>query len=166
MVLATGIETPRWLVVNPDGGSESAAVHRDDDPGLRPRKSPGDVDDPTTYTVSLLNAGGTPFTGLETLSIAKLPARVTPSFAPSATMSGGQLRTLTLTAAPAAAVGPTTLTITVSATIDGSSVTRTTNADLTVLAGGRTAALGQITFRERHADRRRTPHARQRDDDE
>lgn len=51
----------------------------------------------TTYTVSLLSAGSTPFTGLATLAVAGLPARVTASFAPSATVSAGQRRTLTLT---------------------------------------------------------------------
>ena len=71
---------------------------------------------------------------------------MTSAFAPAASVSGRQLRTLTLTATPAAA--PTTATITIAATaaVDGASVTRTATTTLSVLAGGRTAALGQVTF--------------------
>jgi hypothetical protein len=100
----------------------------------------------TTYTVSLLNAGGPPFTGLATLAVAGLPSGVTASVTPAATVSGSQLRTLTLAATPSAAVSTTTLTIAANTTIDGAAVTRTTSVTVTVVAGGRTAALGQITF--------------------
>jgi RHS repeat-associated protein len=99
----------------------------------------------TTYTISLLN-GGTPFTGVATLTVGGLPAGVTGVFAPAATVGGGQFRTLTLAATPSAATGPTTLLVIAGANVDGATVTRTASVALTVAAGGRTGALGQITF--------------------
>jgi len=100
----------------------------------------------TTLTVSLSNDGDAPFTGLATLAVTGLPVGVTARFSPAATTSGGQPRTLTLTAAPSAAIGLAPLTIAAAAAIDGAPVTRTAGITLTVAAGGRTAALGQITF--------------------
>jgi len=100
----------------------------------------------TTYTISLLTAGATPFTGLATLSVAGLPSGVTGVFATAATVSGGQLRTLTLTAAASAAPGPATATLTANATLDAAAITRSATLGLTIVPGGRTAALGQITF--------------------
>jgi RHS repeat-associated protein len=100
----------------------------------------------TTYTIALLDAGGAPFTGLATLSVAGLPPGVTGAFAPTATVGGGQRRALTVTAAPTATPASATVTITANATLDGASVTRTAAATLDVLPGGRTGALGQVTF--------------------
>jgi RHS repeat-associated protein len=100
----------------------------------------------TTYTVSLLEAEAAAFSGLASLSVAGLPAGVGATFAPSAVLSGRQLRTLTLTAAPSAALGKAAITITATGPVDGASVTRTATVGLEVVGGGRTAALGQVTF--------------------
>jgi RHS repeat-associated protein len=100
----------------------------------------------TTYTISLVNSGGASFTGLATLSVGGLPSGVTGVFLPAATASGGQLRTLTLTAAPSAALGLAAVTITASAILEGASAARTAMATVAVIPGGRTAALGQVTL--------------------
>ena len=100
----------------------------------------------TTYTISLVNVGGAPFSGLAALSVSGLPPGVTGVFAPTATVSGGQLRTLTLTAGPSASPGVATVTITASAIVDSASVTRIAGPTVNVVPGGRTVALGQVTF--------------------
>ncbi|MGH6690375.1 MAG: IPT/TIG domain-containing protein, partial [Gammaproteobacteria bacterium] len=102
----------------------------------------------TTYTIALAGDGGAPFTGLATLSVTGLPSGVTAAFAPAPTVSGSQLRTLTLTATSSAALGLAALTIGAGATLDGAGVTRTASVTLDVIGGGRTAALGQVTFRD------------------
>jgi RHS repeat-associated protein len=100
-----------------------------------------------TCTVSVIDVGGShPFTTLATLSVTGLPAGVTGTFAPTATVGGGQLRTLTLTAASGAPAVATTLSLAATATVDGSSVTRNATVGLTIVPGGRTAALGQVTL--------------------
>jgi RHS repeat-associated protein len=100
----------------------------------------------TTYTISLVNVGDAPFTGLATLSVSGLPPGVIGIFAPTATVSGGQLRTLTLTAGPSAAPGVAAVTITASAIVDSASVTRAAVPTVNVVPGGRTVAVGQVTF--------------------
>lgn len=96
------------------------------------------------YTIALSDSSG-PLTGFATLSVNGLPAGVTAALLPAATITGGQSRTLAVTAASSAAPAVTSVTVTATATVDGVRLSRSVAVALAVVAGGRTAALGRIT---------------------
>jgi len=79
-------------------------------------------------SLSLVNSGVQPFTGLASLSIAGLPAGMTATFE-AAALTGGQVSTVTLLAAASAPAGTYDLTITADA---GSGLTRTALVRITL----------------------------------
>jgi RHS repeat-associated protein len=101
----------------------------------------------TSYSVELRSIGSVPFTGLAGLEVLSLPAGLTGSFSPG-TLTGGQRGLLTITAGPSVPPGTVSLTLRATAVIDAQTVVKTTNFDLTVLQGNRTALLGQFMLRD------------------
>jgi RHS repeat-associated protein len=99
----------------------------------------------TTYTVELQRLGSASFTGLAALAVTGGPSGVTATLA-SPMLTAGQKTTLTVSAAPTALVGTSTLTLQATTTVDTKSVTRTATFVLDVQAGGRTAVVGQFTL--------------------
>jgi RHS repeat-associated protein len=81
--------------------------------------------------VSLSSSNG--FSGLATLGVAGLPSGVTASFSP-ATITAGQVSTLTLSAPANQAVSSSSITVTAAATINGQSVNQTGTANVQVTA--------------------------------
>jgi YD repeat-containing protein len=96
--------------------------------------------------VYLVSASGTQgFAELITLSVSGLPAGVSSRFS-SGTITAGQTAMLTIDAAATAALTTAVLTLTGTARVDATAVSRSVSATLTVIAGGRTALLGQFTL--------------------
>ncbi|MGB6689895.1 MAG: choice-of-anchor D domain-containing protein [Terracidiphilus sp.] len=85
----------------------------------------------TAIAVSLNSSNG--FSGLAALSVTGLPSGVTASFSP-ATISAGQVSTLTLTAPTSQATSTSTLTVSAAATINGQSVTQSGTTSVQVTA--------------------------------
>jgi YD repeat-containing protein len=99
-----------------------------------------------SYTVQVTTLGGQPFTGLANLEVIGVPSGVGASLSANM-LTGGQRGTLTISAASNAALGTASLTLRANATIDARSVTKTTNFDVTVLQGNRSALLGQFVLK-------------------
>ncbi|TKB78646.1 MAG: hypothetical protein E8D45_04215 [Nitrospira sp.] len=104
-----------------------------------------------SYAVTLSSATG--FTQLASLHVSGLPAGLTASFSP-AQLTAGQTAVLTVTAPAAQPLGPATLSLSATATVDGISRTETATAGLTV-APITTAFLGRTVV----ADHLQTPLA-------
>jgi RHS repeat-associated protein len=98
-----------------------------------------------TFTVDLTSLGGTPFTGLASLAAENLPPGISAAF-DTPTLTGGQHGALTLSASDTAAVGPASFTVRATAPGEGAPLSHTATAQVTVVAGGRTAVVGQVTF--------------------
>ncbi len=94
-----------------------------------------------SYTVSL--SATSSFSQLATLNVVGLPLGVSGSFS-APTITAGQSATLTVQASQNAAETSTVFTVTGTAQVNGQDVTQSASASVTVLAGGRTALLGQI----------------------
>jgi RHS repeat-associated protein len=100
----------------------------------------------TSYSVEIRSIGALPFAGVAALEISGLPAGVAASFSP-ANLTGGQRGLLTITAEPNAPLGTASLALKATAVVDARTVSKTTNFDLTVLQGNRSALLGQFLLK-------------------
>ncbi|MEE8062283.1 MAG: Ig-like domain-containing protein, partial [Gemmatimonadales bacterium] len=82
-----------------------------------------------SYAVNLASTSG--FTQLATLEVSGLPTGMTATFQPQQ-ITAGQTAVLTVTASSGQALGPSTLSVSASATVEGLALTETATATLTV----------------------------------
>lgn len=133
--------TDGGTIAVPESLNFDVVLDRDFSLAINPDQSSVLPGSSTLYRVSA--NGADDFTDLITLSVSGLPSGVTGSFFPP-TITAGQASTLTVQAAANAAQTTKSFTVTGAAKIDGVDVQRSTAAQVTVLAGGRSAIVGQF----------------------